>query len=115
MSITIKTERIIVRGEQKRKIIGFSLLGVNDLPKEYANGEYVARYDKNRIAYRKPDKTKTNHGSSCDYIRINEILSDEFLQQALKNIRRCGNRLQEINARLAKENVDWHGEETIII
>jgi hypothetical protein len=37
------------------------------------------------------------------------------LQSKLAIIRRCGNRLQKINAQLAKKNEGWHGEETFVI
>lgn len=116
MRIKIKAEKIIVRGEQKRKITEIKALSYAELPAEYTahKTEYISLAEKD-LNYRNPDKTQTSHVQSKGYLRINEIIEEATFQECLKNIRRCGHRLQEINARLKKENVNWHEKETFVI
>lgn len=115
MSIKISTEKIVVRGKQLRKITGIELLEEKHLPEEYTDsGEFMSAYN-NGISYQHPDQTKTTHTQTTNYLRVGETLSDESLQHCLENIRRCGNRLQKINARLKKENANWHGTEIFVI
>ena len=109
--ITIKTEKIVVRCEQKRKITGIDLLEKDDLPTEYTEGECVWQDDGDLDLNKSTGKE--NYYLSCK--NSLNIISDKELQKRLATIRRCGTRLQEINARLAKENADWHGEETFVI
>jgi hypothetical protein len=79
MQAKIVTEKIVVRGEKRRKIVRMDeclgyLIGI--APSDIAEEDY---------------------------------------QAMIVWMRRAGARLAKINARLAKENADWCGEETVEI
>ena len=116
MSIIIKTEKIIVRGEQKRRITSVSALRKEELPSEYTEGESVYFFTDD-IDLHNSNEIGGNYflTSKTTGAGKESILSEAEFHRRLEIVKRCGNRLQEINARLKKENEGWHGEETFVI
>lgn len=108
MSIRIETEKIVVRGEQMRKIEKIDLLEKNELPALYTDGESVHQ-DGDYIAYR------TEDGMEYYFLGQGKTYTKDALLEKLKIIKRCGNRLMEINKALTKANANWHGKETVVI
>lgn len=111
MSIIIKTEKIIVQGEQRRKIKSYSLLAKQALPKIYFlhDVNYCFLDTDTELGIHLAGKGETKYYSAGMYMQEADFHS------LLASIKICGNRLQEINTRLKKENEGWHGEETFVI
>lgn len=105
MSIEIKIEKVIIRGEQFIKIKSLSALKKQELPKEYT--------DKNKSIYLASDERCLKN--STFYLWKNELYAEETFLAYLKKIKTAGTLLQKINKELAEKNKDWHNEETFII
>lgn len=110
MSMKIKTEKIIVRGEQLREIKSYGLLKKDELPEIYFedNVNYCFMDTDGELGFHSARK-------GTKYYSPGERLQEVAFQLLLSEIKICRTRLQKINARLAKENADWHGEETFVI
>lgn len=112
MSITIKAEKIIVRGKRLVEIKSLSLLTRSELP---------VVYFKNDVDYCFLDNDgdmgvhPAGKGKDTTYYKVRMHMEEADFNSLLAEIKICGTRLQIINARLAKENADWHGKETFII
>lgn len=112
MGIKIETEKIVVRGERKRKVVKIEMLKAIDLPAEYCSGESVTADCHNKLSvwYSQNDRQVRQN-----ILAEESIYSEKTFAKNLATIRVCGNNLARINKRLAKENADWHGNETYII
>ena len=116
MQAKIVTEKIVVRGEKMRKIMRFEgVLGRDALPVAYLNTRDVPLFYSNEPSnmpgiYHAPAIDK-----ACCWIYEGDIIQEAAFQELLVWMRRAGARLAKINARLAKENTDWHGEEEVEI
>ena len=105
MSIIIKTKKIVEKGLAKREIVEVKALKREELPDEYLNGL----------------------GSSCwgwdgglnfangNHIVAGSLVKEDAFQHQLLRIKECGQRLHEINKKIALLKETWQGEETFII
>jgi hypothetical protein len=109
----IVTEKIVVDGVKCRRIIGFeNILGPEALPDRYMHGVPRFSLSDGYLSASYP------HNGDHQYavgLPIGAPLFEAEFQEILVWLRRAGSRLTKINARLAKENADWHGEETVEI
>lgn len=131
----INTEKIVVRGERCRRIVGWeNILSENTLPHQYTqdrvdgrwpkgNAPFFSAYESQLFFYGPMEALKgaplrnVNEGLACSSITIwkGGELPEATFQELLTWLRRSGARLGKINRRLAKENADWHGEEAVEI
>lgn len=103
--IKIETEKVIVDDKKFRRILRIEMLIAQQLPKEYiSNAPYVVLFNGCVVA------KERNSETSYYMLSIGALIPEEHYQQALKLIKLCGNRLQEINKRRS-----WGGTETITI
>jgi hypothetical protein len=105
MSIKITTEKVVCQGVKYYKIIRLEALQAKDLPMEYLKGS-PSFYLKDDIFY-------SDHSSKGDILLENYTATE--LAEKIEYLKSAGQRLTEINKRLAEENKNWHGEETFII
>ena len=116
MSIEIKIKMIVIKGEQKIKILKIKALPKDDLPARYLEGECVfSNADGRRLAYKHADDNLGESFENSEFLIEGEILSKKTFTLCFNLIEDCGARLQKINAELKKENAGWHGEETFVI
>jgi len=111
--IKIKTEKCLVRGEKCRKVIDIECLSGENLPKQYTSGrgpgnEYIWKDGRDLYSNTTGYHAEFFLGKEATYPQA------EF-DQKLEFIRKCGDRLREINSQLAKENAGWEGVETFVI
>lgn len=102
MNINIKAKRSVVRGVKMYEVEEISALTENDLPNEYMVGDIrvwmasdIMLNIKSRVCF-------------TDLV-VGQKYSASDMETRLDIIRAAGNRLHEINARLAKENEGWEG------
>ena len=133
---TIKTEKVVVRGEKCRKIVGWGdVLTEEQLPKEYTQDRVVGGWPKgnapffavyrSQLSFYGPKDALKGHSVSrntceeldcCTFtIWKDSILPEATYQELMLWLRRAGARLGKINRRFAEENKDWHGEEVFEI
>lgn len=107
--IKIETQKEIVRGVQKRRIIKVEALTELELPFEYVQGFPFVRLvnDSRSLLMR--------NGNTTRWMNLNELWDEEVFQSWLEIIKASGQRLREINKRLAEQNKDWKGSETFCI
>jgi len=114
MSIEIKTEKTLARGEKMRKILSIKMLREQELPVEYCeDGKcvWLVAFDNKRI-----QRIEFQDNSSGVYLLTNEeLISETRFQEALARIKSCGERLREINKKLAEKNHGWAGDETFVL
>lgn len=107
--IEIKTEKVVIRGEQRRKIISVFALTEKELPQEYTKeGERVFLETNCNTRYLRIEHTYDNVYEGGTY-------PEHTFNKFLDIIRKAGDRLRDINKKLAEANKDWHGEETFLI
>lgn len=122
MAIKINTEKIIVQGEKRYLIKKLNALTTDKLPKiynatRYGDGPYCSlvtnMHDKPEyiVAFGANNKGKM----ICRTLTIGEHYDQATFFCALKLIHQAGRKLQRINAKLKKENADWHGQRTFEI
>lgn len=103
MSIHIKAKAVVVHGIKMYEIKEIEALTRDELIEEYANG-YPVIYQANRITLKLFSETGTGfHLSKGQKYLVPEM------EDLLDIIRAAGDRLHDINARLAKENEGWEG------
>lgn len=107
--IKIKTEKIVERGEQRRKILEVFALTEKELPMEYMGGYPRVWYNGSYLTIRESE-WNTYYFNPSDSPKLEK----NFISQ-LGIIVAAGNRLKEINKKLEAGNKDWHGEETFLI
>ena len=104
MSIIITVEEVVVRGEKKMKLIKIEgLLRREQLPIKY--------FDQGNDYIWLEDNYIFRPGVSRSNIHLNNFITDADIE----NIRRCADRLREINKQLAKENANWNRIKTFVI
>ena len=107
--IKIKTEKVVVRGLKKYKILELVCLEESSLPISYIKkGECCYLSMRDRII----TNTTSIHSP---LLVLNGQYTEADMDARLSFLRRCGERLREINKQIAEETRDWHGEETLII
>lgn len=109
--IKIETEKVVVRGVQKRRIIKIEALSETELPFEYVQGSPFVRLGGSNGK----SLLITKDGNTTKWMDINELWDEEVFQKWLKVIKAAGDRLRDINKKLEKKNKDWHGEETFLV
>ncbi len=105
--IVIKTEKIVDRGRQMYKVIRIKALSSNQLPFYYMKEAPYCYKRNNELCLFNKGMMK-NIVEGCQYSKTDV---DEFI----KVIRECGDRLMKINQELKEANKDWHGEEIFTI
>ena len=113
MSMKIYTEKCVIRGEKRRKILGFEgVLEGLELPKEYVLGyprvtlESHCGYEYLAIVDEKGRRT---------VMYADESYKEDEFQEMIKAIEKAGYRLHEINKKVKELEEVWKGEETFII
>lgn len=104
--IEVKTEKVLFRGVQSRKILKVSAAMFDELPKEYIE---LAPY----AWYRPVDNSIMM--STGNFIFEGQSLEEKEFREVLSFLKEAGNHLREVNMRLKKQNENWKGEETFII
>ncbi len=99
MSIKIKTTKIVDKDGTEGRTID-SIEGV--LSFEQLPGEYI------------DFRNLPSGWGGCD-MYIGKFISEKTFQENLKSIKLCGDKLHEINQKIAERRKNWVGEETFII
>ena len=110
MAIEISTEKVVLedRVVPGRLILSIKALGRDELPVEYLGSTPCCVYLHGRLEVRGDD--------GDDFILIEGFVVDEnTFKRALKVIKKCGNRLMEINLRRANMERRWSGKERFVI
>lgn len=107
--IKIETQKEVVRGGQRRRIIKIEALSEQELPLEYVQGFPFVRLGNDGKSLLMRD------GNTTMWMNLNELWDEEVFQKWLGVVKASGNRLKEINRRLAEQNKDWKGTETFCI
>jgi hypothetical protein len=117
MSIKIKFEKVMVRGEMKIKIIKIQALSKEELPIKYiADGEphcYKANYvrhDNKRVRM-----LEIHVIGSCSTIEEGHLYSPLTFGKACAHIKKSGERLTEINKDIERLKLSWRGTSEITI
>lgn len=112
---SIETEKIVVRGEKFRRILGFSgILTKAELPRDYLE-KPGPRFHRNDLAFDCAGTGNRDIDSRWYGPKNTVEISEAEYQELLLWMRRAGSRLAKINVRLAKENADWSGKEVVTI
>lgn len=107
--ITIRTKKIVVRGEQKREIIGIEALERDQLPEKYIQGSPCCESTNRGCLY------ICGESGFAKIISPHEIYDEPLFQNLLVIVKKASQRLCDINKELAEENKNWHGSETFLI
>lgn len=103
MGIDIKAKRSVVRGVKMYEIDEISALKEGELPLEYMGGyPHVYKTNQNFIRIQKSEFSRLSLVGGRTYTTTE-------MDKCLEIIRAAGDRLHEINARLARENEGWGG------
>ncbi len=104
--ITIVTEKVLVKGEQKHKVLFVRCLWRDQLPVRYVEGvPYVEGFN-NGIRVQEADTI-----SYC--VQKGDHLTEKGYQEFLEHCLAAGTRLKQINEQLREENKNWHGIEKV--
>jgi len=106
VSIKIVVEKVLtVEKEKGLKIVSISgVLAQEELPKEFKKGKFAYRMGKSGIYF-----------PHLPNMVIGETETKESLETQLEFLRESGQKLHEINKKLAIENANWRGGETYIV
>lgn len=111
--IKIETEKVVVRGVQRRRIKKIEALSEQELPLEYVQGLPFVRFGNDGQSLLMRDLMGA--GNNTMWMNLNELWDEEVFQKWLEVIKASGQRLKEINKKLEERNRDWKGVETFII
>ena len=125
----ILTEKVVVRGEKCRRILGFDgILEKEMLPKRYIvpfqddQGFYRPTKDIPPYFYLDPEMdyrvflhAPVDGPFFSFWIATDQVIFEELFQEIILWMKRAGARLSKINKRIAEEGKEWKGEETIVI
>lgn len=113
MSMKIYTEKIVLRGEKYRKVLGFEgVLEKDKLPKEYTIS--YPRVVLETFCGEKYLVILDEKGRRYSMYSDRHYKEDEF-QEMLKAMEKAGEKLYEINKKVKELEEVWRGEETFII
>jgi hypothetical protein len=102
--IVIKTEKVLDGFVLRRKLIEFEgILPSSQLPTEYKTGMWIEKYFYG-----------IRFGGFSTWEK-GKVISEEDFQARLEYIRKCGQRLHEINSKTREIRRDWSGEEIFVI
>lgn len=111
MTIRIKTEKVVNKdGIPCRKIVNIEgVIQLKDLPQEYIGGFHFRGNSSQEIDFRNvPEKMGGD-------MYIGNTYPEQHFQTALTSMKVCGQRLHEINLKIAEAKKTWNGDETFII
>ena len=113
MSIKIKTEKKIIRGEKFYKIVGVKALQKEELPKKYTEllGSVCLKIYKNDDEWL---WVRDSTGLSM-LVRKGDLVPSEKMEKITDTCKKAGVLLRKINLELKVENEGWEGEETFVI
>jgi hypothetical protein len=118
MSIKIKTEKIMVKGKERVRVLEVEALPKKDLPYQYlsqAPNCYGSDWlYSTRIIYQDGVNTP-NEEYYIELLKRGYDYDPEEFNRRLAFIRKCGDRLKRINREIKARAEKWHGEETFII
>ena len=130
MSIKLEIEKVVIRGERLIKLISINMLREKQLPSEYLEeGPYIrmAIYGMDCITNLFSSKTQISFlvkgidgqrrflGEENLGLYDEVLFSPEEFTKFCEFLKKCGQRLHEINKRLREENKKWKGTSTIEI
>lgn len=109
--ITLKIKKIVVRGERMIKILDVKALTEGELPLRYVQ---IADLQNDAYAYMRSEYKQlyVARHQWAHTLYLGEVLTESKFTEIVKLLRKCGERLREINRQLAIDNAGWHGEET---
>ena len=105
--IKIKTEKIILRGIKKIKVLEIEALRDSDLPQRYLNHpdalSYMSIFGGNSYFYSQ---------KNFRLLTVSDVYDIDDFAIRIEKIKLAASILEDINAILQIENVDWSGEYT---
>lgn len=108
--IKIRAEKIVKDGIACRKIINISgVLSKEDLPVDYVNGPYFTTLGNSS---RPAIDFRNQTDESIESIWVGGTIEENEFQKTLKAIGEYGDRLHEINQKIAELKKTWNGTET---
>lgn len=113
MPIEIKTEKVVKGNRESRLVKGVKALGRSRLPDHYLMTYPHCFMGNNAIIVKHTPVLPTNPATAI--IKAGEVYSEDEFQRILDLVKRCGNRLMEINKELARLEAEWNGKETFEI
>jgi len=107
--IEVKTEKVLEKGLRKYKVIEFNdVIEHQDLPLEYF-GDYPYMYNYgDGVVMVKDEDTRTT-------FRIGNMYSSDAMTDLIETMKRCANRLHNINRRIQEDEKIWVGNETFVL
>jgi hypothetical protein len=124
MSIKIAYEKVVVRGVKKIRVLSVEALRDRELPESYleVDGSTFDRKANGDFVYLDPDCGRHlcivaagESPSSAHALYENSIYDPKKFFEAVEIARRAGERLREINQKIAKLKESWHGETELSI
>ena len=111
MAIEIKWEKVATKDGPRFKVLRVKALTKNQLPLDYFEKEHV--YGTSNCLVH----VNSEHGAYKRYPLIITGLeyTKEEMDEKLRILYRCGDRLRKINEHIAKENKDWNGNFTFYV
>ena len=113
--IKIEVEKVIVRGEKKRKVLKIQALKEKDLPVQYLRSPSAVYFKDGWINIVGLHGGYTgllaeHAGKPYRLLEVGKVYSDECFSDTLRLIQDAGQLLKRINAELALENEGWSGK-----
>lgn len=111
------TEKLVVQGEKKRKILGWAgLMKEENMPKEYLEGTPRFLQDRHGSIVIDADVTAPN-GKRYNWgiFRKDQIVDEEWFQFNLQLMKEAGDRLHQLRQKEQKLKETWKGDETFVI
>jgi len=109
MNIRLELEGTIIKGKKYYTLVDADLLGSDDLPDDYMEDYPCAYMDGDDGLVVRYNHTTTR------FFRRGENYITAAIDSLKSVLHVAGDRLHEINARLAKENEGWEGSKHTII
>jgi hypothetical protein len=123
MSITIKTKKIMVAGEERIEVTGCQALPKNKLPEEYLDtAPHCYFVDGHGLLWLRSSRMDLPDGSCLtswrdrtELLIVEHHYDPEDFYRRLEFIRKCGERLQHINQKIKDLAEKYGKEETFVI
>jgi len=114
MAIKIKTRKVPslrFEGGMARRIVEIEVLSLVDLPVEYKKARpFCCRSCGGGLVIHRTTET-----DSTEYINPEEVISEIKFQEMVSWIKKCAEKLSEVNSLRKSQLLNWGGEETIVI
>lgn len=116
MLAEIKTEKVLVRGEPKWKIVGLkNFKALDECPKEYESKPPFMGINRGRDELQVYIPTKGVEAPQRRTIEIGESYDNGYFKEILWWAKVCGEKLAGINKRQKALQETWKGEKTFTI